>query len=192
MKGSHFMKFAIFDLDGTLFDTKKVNYLAYKEALSQFGYDLNYKYFLKFCNGRHYKTFLPAIATHNESILIKIHQLKIKQYHKYIDKAIPNKNLFSIIKLMQKSNLYKIAIVTTASKSNCYELLKRFDVFDLFDLIITQEDISKPKPDPEGFLKAIEIMGAKATETLIFEDSDVGIEAAQKSGAECFRVFTSN
>ena len=49
------------DLDGTLIDTVRVNYLAYKEALEPFGVKIDYDYFKKFCNGRHYKAFVSEI-----------------------------------------------------------------------------------------------------------------------------------
>lgn len=51
------MKLIIVDLDGTLFDTKDVNYHAYKEAIAPYGYDMDYKYYCEFCNGRHYLDF---------------------------------------------------------------------------------------------------------------------------------------
>ena len=46
-----------------------------------------------------------------------------------------------------------------------------------------QEDISVPKPDPEGFLIAMEYYNAKPSQCVIYEDSDVGIEAPNKTGA---------
>ena len=57
---------------------------------------------------------------------------------------------------------------------------------DLFDLILTHEDITKSKPDPEGFLKAMKLFNVEARDCLIFEDSSVGIEAAEKTGATVF------
>ena len=54
-------KLAIFDLDGTLFDTKDVNFLAYKTALTELGYELDYNFFCKECNGKLYKEFIPMI-----------------------------------------------------------------------------------------------------------------------------------
>ena len=56
------MKLVIVDLDGTLFDTKDVNYHAYKDAITPYGYDIDYKYYCDFCNGRHYKEFLPQMG----------------------------------------------------------------------------------------------------------------------------------
>ena len=67
---------AIFDLDGTLFDTNDVNYFAYKEALLRHGFALDYDYYCTECNGKSYKFFLPVISTTDETILEKIHTLK--------------------------------------------------------------------------------------------------------------------
>ena len=61
------MKLIIVDLDGTLFDTKDVNYHAYKEAIAPYGYDMDYKYYCEFCNGRHYLDFLPQVTTTDAS-----------------------------------------------------------------------------------------------------------------------------
>ena len=184
------MKLAIFDLDGTLFDTKDVNYNAYKEALSHYGFSIDYDYYCSFCNGRHYTDFLPQITGADEKILSSIHNEKKKLYAKYLDKAIANEHLFQIIRKIKCE--YKIAIVTTASYQNCMDILKVFNVAGLFDLILTHDDIEKSKPDPEGFIKAIKHFGVSPKDTIIFEDSEVGLEAAKRSGAYYYKTFGFN
>ena len=184
------MKLIIVDLDGTLFDTKDINYHAYKEAMAPFGYDLDYRYYCDFCNGRHYMDFLPQITTLDEKILEEIHQAKKKTYKKYLDKAGLNVGLVDIIRLLRGE--YKTALVTTASKKNCYDILEKFNLVELFDLILAYDDITKSKPDPEGFLKATEYFDAKSDETIIFEDSEVGLKAAEKSGAYYYKTFGFN
>lgn len=174
-------KLLIVDLDGTLFDTKEVNYFAYKDALNEYGYEIDYKYFCDFCNGRHYTEFLPSITTYDKDILLKLHNLKQAYYEKYLTKARLNVHLTNIIKSMSAE--YFTAIVTTASKKNCYEILDAFSVTDLFDLILTKEDIINTKPNPEGFLLAMKRFNIKPDDTIIFEDSSVGVEGAKNSGA---------
>lgn len=184
------MKLIIVDLDGTLFDTKDVNYHAYKDAIAPYGYEMDYKYYCEFCNGRHYMDFLPQITTNDRDILETMHKVKKNAYKKHLNKAVLNTGLVDIIRLMRKE--YKTAVVTTASKENCYDILEQFGLFDLFDLILTHDDITKSKPDPEGFLKAMDYFAAKPTETLIFEDSEVGLEAAERSGAYYYRTYRFN
>ena len=185
------MKLLIVDLDGTLFDTKDVNYYAYKEAILPYGYNLEYQYYCDFCNGRHYTDFLPQITTTDETILSAIHNAKKKAYGKYLNKAVLNLGLVDIIKALRESG-YKTAVVTTASKENCREILYTFNMIDIFDLILTHDDVKNVKPDPEGFLKAMQFFKAEPKETIIFEDSDVGIEAAKKSGAFYYRTYCFN
>ena len=181
------MKLLIVDLDGTLFDTKDVNFCAYQEAVGQYGYTMDYDYYCKFCNGRHYQQFLPQITTEDPEILSAMHKLKKAAYKKYISHAKINTHLVNILRLMKAE--YKIALVTTASKQNCDDLLEQFDLRGLFDLVLTQDDITCPKPDPEGFLKAMAFFSATPEETVIFEDSDVGLEAAERSGAFYYRTY---
>ena len=184
------VKLVIVDLDGTLVDTKDVNYYAYKEALKFYGFEIEYKYYCNFCNGRHYLEFLPQLTTHDRNILNKIHDSKKKIYKKYLNKARLNTSLVNIVKLLSKE--CKTAVVTTASKENCYELLEHFGLNDFFDLIITREDVHASKPNPEGFLKAMKYFDVYPEETVIFEDSEVGLEAAKISGAYYYKTFKFN
>ncbi len=184
------MKLALFDLDGTLFDTKDVNYHAYNEALNKYGFSIDYDYYCRFCNGRRYTDFLPQIVGDDERLLKDLHNDKKLLYSKHLSKAKINQPLFDLIDLLKAK--HKVAIVTTASLKNCTEILKAFKKDDLFDLIITQEDIKTPKPDPEGFLLAMKHFNVKPGETVIFEDSTVGLEAAKRSGAYYYKTYGFN
>jgi len=53
---------------------------------------------------------------------------------------------------------------------------------DIVDFILSDDDCARGKPDPDGFLLALEHLGTRAEETLVFEDSFVGIEAAHRAG----------
>lgn len=178
-------KLAIFDLDGTLFNTEDVNFAAYESALNEYGYDLEYKYFCEECNGLSYKKFLPKIID-NVDLLEPIHELKKGLYSKNLSRAKINQHLFNIIESIKGE--YYLAVVTTASKKNCLEILEYFNKKDIFDLIISYEDVNNVKPDPEGFKKAMEYFHIKPKETIIFEDSNVGIKAANDSGANVFII----
>lgn len=180
------MKLIMVDLDGTLFDTKEVNYLAYQEAVQQFGYEIDYEYYCDYCNGRYYMDFLPQITTSDRNILSEMHKRKKCAYGKYMDKARLNSGLADLLRLSKEE--YKIVLVTTASRENTCDILHKFGLYELFDLVITHEDVTHSKPDPEGYLKAMKYFGAGPEECLIFEDSDVGAEAAANAGVECFVV----
>lgn len=180
------MKLMMVDLDGTLFDTREVNYLAYKEAMDVYGFTIDYGYYCNFCNGRHYLDFLPDITTEDKSVLSDIHQRKKAAYKRYLSYAKVNNSLISLIKACR--NEYKIALVTTASRENTEDILNEFKINYIFDLILTHEDIAKSKPDPEGFIRAMKYFHASPDDCIIFEDSNVGIQAAEATGATVFVV----
>ena len=59
-----------------------------------------------------------------------------------------------------------------------------------FDSIVSADDVSKSKPDPETFLKCAELLGVKNGECLVFEDSPKGTEAAKRAGMDCLAITT--
>ena len=97
-----------------------------------------------------------------------------------------NENLFDMLQIIK--DFYHIALVTTASEKNSKEILNFFNKKELFELIISAEDVKNKKPDPEGFIKAMDYFNVIPENTIIFEDSNVGIEAAVKSGANVLKV----
>lgn len=186
------------DLDGTLADTSKVNYLAYEYAVTQFGYHIDYEYFKKNCNGKHYLEFLPSLTTDDRKTLEDIHQLKMNAYAGYLGEAKVNDELVGILQIARaltdknENRRCKIGLVTTASRTNTMELLQKYGLTDLFDVILTQEDVEKKKPDPEGYIKAMCALKVSPEKTLIFEDSGAGVEAAKRSGADYMEIEFDN
>lgn len=186
-------KLAIFDLDGTLFDTKDVNYNAYLEAILKAGYtpNIDYNFYCAYCNGSNYKDFLPKIvAGISDDKMQEIHELKKSYYVKHLNKSRKNESLFSLIDSIK--NDYYIALVTVASKKNSLDILNEFNVKDKFDVIITKEDVSNTKPNPECFIKVMKYFNISSNDTIIFEDSDTGLEAAKLSNANYVKVYGFN
>lgn len=182
------LKLVILDMDGTLFDTTDVNYYSYKEAIAEYGYDVDHDFYKNEINGKHYKEFLPLFATDDPELMEIIHDKKKELYPKHLNKARLNEGLIQTVRALRKTGVMA-ALVTNASKKNVFDIVECFGLTKDFDLIITQEDISKPKPDPESFIMAMEHFGVKREETIIYEDSGVGLEAAKRSGAEYCQVY---
>lgn len=183
----------IFDLDGTLFQTNEANYRAYKRALELCGFtaNINYVFFKDHCNGKSYKTFLPMIIPDiTDPEMELVHKKKNEIYLHYLSYVRKNYHLFNLIQSMKTTSY--IALVTTASKENTWNILNHFHVLEVFDLIVTQKDVEHHKPDPEGFIKAMQFFDVSPRNTLIFEDSDVGIKAAAASKADYVRVYGYN
>ncbi len=178
---------AIFDLDGTLFDTDQVNFKAYGEALESVGLSLSHEYFHKHCRGKSFSEFLPPLTGGNQALTDTIHTLKKKLYRDYLGLALPNRPLIEMAAMM-KRNDYHVALATTASRENCGDILKRFGLENFFGMTVAREDVHEPKPSPEIFLKIMGFYNLSAERTIIFEDSPTGVEAARRSGASLFIV----
>lgn len=192
-----FKKLHITDFDGTLVDTREANYLAYKETLKKV-----YDYELKLED--YYNNFGLRINELLEKLKLDIDKLsdvkktKARVYKKYFDKIKINKNLYShLYYAKQNSNI--VCLATTASKKNVENLLKYFEIENLFDYIITGEDVSNGKPDPEVYQKTImKYQFVPFDNIYIYEDSDVGFLAAHKANVpnnniiDVNNVFTFN
>lgn len=183
------LKLAIFDMDGTLFDTRKAVYEAYKTVVKQMGktFSMEEKVFYKKCFGKRYRYFLP-----NEFNLLpeeaeEVYRLKTELYPRFLsDKSSKNEVLFDILQAMSKQ--YYIAMVTTASKKNVRDILTYFDCNKFFDLILTAEDVVKGKPNAESNLKAMKFFSVESKNTVIFKDMEECLLAAEGIGAAVFKV----
>ena len=61
---------------------------------------------------------------------------------------------------------------------------------DWFDAVVTAEDTAKHKPEPDVFLEAARRLGTAAEHCVVFEDADLGVEAARRAGMQCIDVRT--
>ncbi len=82
----------------------------------------------------------------------------------------------------------KTAIASTAQRENLMNVLNYLLLADLFDEIIAGMGVKQGKPAPEIYLKAMDILKVSPEETLIFEDSEVGLQAAESSHANYMKI----
>jgi len=180
-------KLYMFDLDGTICNTLNVNYLAYKKALEEEGFDiLTLSYFRDYCIGKNYLEFLPPISSSSPDFLSRVHKKKKEYYKTFIDHAELNHELINFIK--NNKNQAYITLNTTASRENCLDILNHFSITSLFDMIITKEDVTNVKPNPECYLIPLKRYGIEKEACEIFEDSEIGIQTAINAGIKYTKV----
>ena len=86
-----------------------------------------------------------------------------------------------------------MAIVTSSNDIKMQQAYKAHpELLEIVDAILTSEHFSKSKPDPECFLKGMEVLGGKPEETVVFEDSFHGLAAGRASGARVVGLATTN
>ena len=176
----------ITDFDGTLVDTFEANLRAYQKAFADVGIPLTAERYRE-CFGYRFERFMTAMSIYDDGMANQIKEAKKEYYPQFFGFLKPNEALIDLIASF-KAMGGKTAIASTARKENLMNAVEYLDVHKHFDLIFAGIDVQKGKPDPEIYLKAMESLGVSPDETLIFEDSQVGIEAARASGAHCMIV----
>ena len=186
------IKLIIFDLDGVLVDTKKIHYDALNLALEKFKSEkISFTDHLKIYDGLPTSKKLEIL--HQKKKIIKSNFNKIKKYKQLITKKLlkeslkEDKKLIKIFEYLKKKN-YKIGIATNAVKETLNICLSKLKISKFIDLKFSNEDIKNSKPNPEIYLKMFIHFGLYPSETLIFEDSHYGREAAITSGAKLYPV----
>ena len=82
----------------------------------------------------------------------------------------------------------KTCIASTATRENLFAVLKHFNIDKYFDIIISGENVSKGKPDPEVYIKALNLLECEPEEVIVFEDSDVGCEAVEAANMNYIKI----
>lgn len=82
-----------------------------------------------------------------------------------------------------------VAVVSGAARSEIQPVLDAAGIAGLVTTMVAAEDVENGKPDPEGYLLALELLGAEAGDAIAFEDSEPGIDAARAAGIHCVAVL---
>ena len=180
------IKAVITDFDGTLVDTFEANLAAYQKVLGDLGIVLTREKYRE-CFGFRFDAFMAVLGVDDEQTRERIKDAKMALYPSYFEKLIPNRTLIGFLEMLKASGV-KIAIASTARKENLMNVLSYLGLTDLFDLILAGVNVSNGKPDPEIYNLTMERLGVSPEDVLIFEDSDVGLQAADASGAKYIRV----
>ncbi len=180
------IKAFFFDLDGTLVDTHRANFEAYRRALDDFGVTLTFDEFKKSI-GHQAKTFLPWFAPGLSNEELEKVACKKKEYYKeVVHLSVINQQLVDFLTYLKPN--HTVVLVTTAKRENAETILKHHDLLSLFDHIITFEDVTESKPSPEAYRIALERSGLRPSEAIAFEDSRSGIMAASAAGIAVVEV----
>ena len=175
-------------MDGTLVDTLAANYDAYAAALLEVGVSVTRGEFDSVAAGRNWRQFLPALlaAGGSEADPAVVAARKAELYPSMFKSMMVNEALVALVRSSRPRWL--TGLVTTASEANAVAVLRHHGLEELFDTIVTGSDVSRHKPDPEAYSVAASRLGVSAAESLVIEDSDVGVASAKAFGAPCLRI----
>ena len=188
------VKLLIFDLDGVLADTRDLHYKALNLALK----DINECYIITEDEHKYKYDGLPTckkldMLTTEKGLLKDHHQTVWNKKQEYTNTLLNSEisrddkliNIFSIL----KKEGYLIYCASNSIWNTIKTILLKKDILQFIDYFISNEEVKKPKPSPEIYLSCVVRSGLSAQETLIFEDSPVGIKSAITSGAHVCHIL---
>lgn len=186
----------IFDLDGVLISTDYFHYLAWSKIAKEINIDFNIetnnklrgvsrKESLKIILGSKRKKYTTKEF---EEMLIKKNKYYLEQISSLSQKDL-GKEILDIIDYLKDLNI-KMAI--GSSSRNAEYILKKIGIYDVFDAIITGNEISKSKPDPEVFTLGAKSINLSPSDCLVVEDADAGVYAALSGGFDVLGIGSAS
>ena len=173
----------IFDMDGVIFDTERVNMEGFIEVYDKYGYKMTED------------IYFTLIGRDRPSIIKSLHEIygqefPDKEIFKECDAKlktaidlgkVPVKDgALEIFKYLRDNN-YKMALATSSHKEKLEMQLKIHNLEEVFDEIVCADDVVRSKPDPSIFLAAARKLKVKPEQCIVIEDSPAGIEAAHNA-----------
>ena len=187
------IKAILFDMDGVLIEAKDWHYEALNKALGLFGMEISRYDHLTTFDGLPTKVKLKMISKRfflPESLHTFINQVK----QSYTAELIHERchplfhHEYALSKLHQEG--YKIAVCSNSIRKTIELMMDKAELTPYLDLIVSNEDVTKAKPDPEMYQTAIRKFGLQPEECIVVEDNPNGIQAGKASGASVLEVAT--
>lgn len=184
------IKAVIFDFDGVIGDTMKDNCIAWQKAFAQYNFNLDAtEYYMlegmgRFQIAQHFieKYNLDA-SIKNEVVETKEINYKASNTFKIYDHVL---DIFTLL----KQHHIQTAIVTGASQDRITKYLDATIATQLTALV-TADDVTNTKPDPEPYLKAVSKLNLNPEECIVVENAILGIKSAKAANCKCFALETT-
>jgi beta-phosphoglucomutase len=188
------IKAILYDLDGVLVDATEWHYESLNEALNEVA-----GFVIK--RDEHITTFNGIPTLKKLEILHEQGRLEKSQFEKVWGKkqdktiqVIEKSGLSDSnkIRLHEQTKNFKKACITNSIRKSALLMLKKTGQLSYMNFVISNEDVSSPKPSPEGYQLAIKRLNLDPKECMIVEDAPKGLEAARLSDANVYEVTGYN
>jgi beta-phosphoglucomutase family hydrolase len=177
------VKGLIFDLDGTLADTMPYHFEGWKKACLKYGAHIDNSFLRKHTGSPGWIIAREIIKDCNLNGSVTVEQIveeKLTEFYKLQHLVKPIEPVTDIVK--KYYGKLPMAVGTGGHRKAVERTLEITGLSKYFDIIVTANDVNSFKPHPETFLRCAELMKVKPQYIEVFEDADLGIEAARKAG----------
>jgi HAD superfamily hydrolase (TIGR01509 family) len=178
----------IFDFDGTLVDSSPLHARAFAEVFAPHGIDVDYPRIAGMTTEAAVDRLAAeaglALAPNERERLVGAKRERGRELIEHELEAIDGAPEF----VRAAAGRFRLALCTSGSRPSVDAALARVKLAGCFDPLITAEDVTRGKPDPEMFRAALSRTGVAAGQALVFEDADSGVEAAKAADIDVVRL----
>ncbi len=184
----------LFDLDGTIIDSEELHYTAWKQALREYGYDPDSLGETVPYQGNFKKMYTEIAAKLKlpEDLFDQIYERKVEIT---VGEPATNLNLLegitSFLELMQERRV-PMGIVTNSEADYANHMLDGYDFRHYFEHVVHADHAVAPKPAPDGYLYGASLLDLQPEDILVFENTDVGIQAAKAAGMKVIAIRSTD
>jgi len=177
----------LFDCDGTIVDSMPLHYQAWKQSLAEYGCVYEEELFYAW-GGRPIREIIRLLNEMQglDMPIEEVAERKEALYHQLVPTLKPIPEVIEHIDLQH--GRIPFAVVSGSRRNSVTASLGAVNLLDRFDTLVCAEDYQRGKPAPDGFLLAAERLGIPPADCLVFEDTDLGIEAATAAGMASVKV----
>lgn len=177
----------LFDCDGTIVDSMPLHYIAWKKSLAEWDCVYDEKLFYAW-GGRPIREII-SLLNEMQGLNMPVEAVAARKESLYFE-LLPQ--LKAIPEVLEHIDLQygriPMAVVSGSRRDSVVGSLTVTNLLDKFDTLVCAEDYKNGKPAPDGFLLAAERLGVAPAECLVFEDTELGIQAATAAGMASVKV----
>lgn len=187
------IKAIVFDMDGVLIEAKDWHYEALNKALRLFGYEISRYDHLVTYDGLPTSKKLEMLSL-EKGLPQGLHQFINRMKQRYTVDMVHTScsprffHEYALSRLQAEG--YRLAVASNSIRNTVQLMMEKSGLLPYLDFFLSNQDVSKAKPDPEIYLKAIEKLGLRPCEVMVVEDNHNGIQAATAAGANVMKVET--
>jgi beta-phosphoglucomutase family hydrolase len=177
----------LFDCDGTIADSMPLHFKAWKKTLAEWNCEFEEELFYEWGGMPVAEIISTLNARHGLNMPVEnVAHRKEELYFELLPQLKPVPEVLEHIRT--EHGRIPFGVVSGSTKESVTASLAALDLLDRFDTMVCAGDYTKSKPDPEAFLLAAARLGVAPERCLVFEDTDMGIQAAQAAGMASVKV----
>lgn len=177
----------LFDCDGTIADSMPLHYLAWRKALGEWNCDFDERLFYEW--GGRPTTEIVATLNALRGLSMPVQDVADRKELLYYEFLPQLKGIPEVLEHIEAQHgRIPFAVVSGSTRESVEASLRSLNLLDRFDTLVCAGDYKKAKPAPDAFLLAAERLEVKPDACLVFEDTEMGIQAARAAGMASVKI----